>query len=95
MIFFHNRTADTATDTSGHFNEALMDLTAFDILECGNTVFNTVKRDISIFGSVLSHCFQYTACCWEKAGAALGSVVDFLFKLNMLGFQPIGELLES
>ena len=95
MILFHNGTADAATDTSRHFNKAFMDLSAFNILECGNTIFNAVKRDISISGSILRHSLKYASRCREEACTALGSFVDFLFKLNMLGLQPIGELLES
>ena len=55
MVFFHNGTANTAANASRHFNKALVDLSAFDILECVDTVFNAVKRNVSVSGFVLRH----------------------------------------
>ena len=95
MIFFHNRTAYTAANTSGHFDEALMYLTINNVLECCNAVLNTIKSQISISGDILSHCFEYTAGGREKSCTGTDIVIHFLFEHNILRLKPFGQFLKS
>ena len=91
MIFFHNRTAYTAANTSGHFDEALMYLTINNVLECCNAVLNTIKSQIGVSGNVLCHSLENTAGCREKSCTGADIIIHFLLKLDILRLEPFGQ----
>ena len=92
VVFFHNRTTHTATDTSRHFNKAFMNLSAFNILECCYTVFNTIECDICIVRCILSHCFKHTTCCRKETRTTEIIVIFFNFNLYIFTFEPVRKL---
>ena len=89
VVFFHYRTTHTATHTSRHFNKTFMNLSAFNILECCYTVFNTIECDICIVWCILSHCFKYTTCCREETCTTEIIFIFFNFKLYVFTFEPV------
>ena len=95
MIFFHNRSTNTASNARRHLDKALVYLSAFNILEDGDTVFNAVKCHIGISGSVLCHCLENTAGGREEARTTFGCFIKLLFKLNMFVLQKIGQFLKG
>ena len=94
MIFLHNGTAHAASDTSGHFDKRVPDAAVFDFTERRYAVFNAVDCKICIICRIAVHCFENTAGCREIARAALFLGIALGFKLDMLGIEPIRELLE-
>ena len=94
MVFFHNRTADTASHAGRHLNKALMYLSVLDIPQRGNTVFNPVKGYVGISGYILSHRFQHSARGGEEARAAFGIIGYVFLKRDVLALKPMRELLK-
>ena len=95
VVLLHDRTADTAAHAGRHFYEALVDAAAFNVLEGGDAVLHAVQSEISIAGGILCHGLQYAAGGGEEAGAAFGGIVQFLFKSDPFGLQPVGQLLKG
>ena len=95
VVLLHDGAADAAAYAGRHFNEALMDAAAFNILEGGDAVLHAVQGEIGIAGGVLGHGLENTAGGGEKAGAAFGGVVHFLFKGDPFGLEPVGQLLKG
>ena len=95
VVFFHDGTADTASDARGHFNKAMVKVSVFDIAERGNTVLHSVDSEICVARLVLRHCLEDSACRGEESRAAVVVFLTLLFQLAMLGVKPSCKLLKG
>ena len=94
MVLLHYRAAYAASDTSRHLNEALMNISAFNIPESGNAVFNAVNGHIGVVRILCRHRFEYSARGREQSCAAVFIGILLLFKLNMLLIEPSSQLIK-
>ena len=72
-----------------------MNIPLLNLMQRGNAVIHAVKRHICIAGRVLRHRLENTARCREEARTALLFMVHLLRKLDILSFQPVGQLFKG
>ena len=94
MVFLHDRATDAGADARGHFDEAVVHLAAFNVLQRGDAVLHAVQRHIAVAGRVLLHGLENAAGRREEARAALFAGHTVLTDRNVLFSQPLGKLLE-
>ena len=94
VVFFHDRTADTAARAGRHLDEAIVDLAALDVLQRLDAVLDAVDCHVCIARCTVHERFQNSAGRREETRETFGSFIHTGFKLDVLLFQPFGQLLE-
>ena len=72
-----------------------MQLAVFNVLESGDTVFDTVDGQIGVAGRVLFHGLENAAGGWEETCAGVLIGIPLLFQRDLFFIQPLGQFLKG